>query len=82
MKSLQFLSFFSLFSISSFCQITLDYSNFDFASLNGWNLVNGSETNKWTIGGAESYFNAFSRVGVYISSDGGTTRGYQNNSSC
>lgn len=81
MKSLHILSFISLFSISLYSQITIDYSNFDFASLNGWSLVNGTQTNKWQIGGAASYFNAFSRVGVYISSDNGTTHGYQNNSS-
>lgn len=81
MKSFLLLFVFSLFSLSSFCQISLDYSNFDFGVLNGWNFVNGSETNKWQIGGAESYLDAFSRIGVYISSDGGTTNNYQNNSS-
>jgi N-acetylneuraminic acid mutarotase len=81
MKTVLVLSFLFLFSLSALCQITIDYSNFDFASLNGWNLVNGMQTNKWQIGGAASYYNAFSRVGVYISSDNGTTHEYQNNSS-
>ncbi len=79
MKTVLVLSFLFLFSLSALCQITIDYSNFDFASLNGWNLVNGMQTNKWQIGGAESYYDPFSRIGVYISSDGGTTNNYQNN---
>jgi N-acetylneuraminic acid mutarotase len=81
MKTVFVLFFLSLASTSSFCEITVDYSNFDFASLNGWILVNGSQTNQWHIGGAASYYNAFSRVGVYISSDGGANNGYNNNSS-
>jgi len=80
-KTVFVLSFLSLFSSSTISQITIDYSNFDFASLNGWTIVNGSEMNKWQIGGAESYYDPFSRVGVYISSDGGTGYGYNNNSS-
>jgi hypothetical protein len=80
-KTVFVLYFLSLFSSSALSQTTLDYSNFDFASLNGWTIVNGSENNKWQIGGSASYYNAFSRVGVYISSDNGTTHSYQNNNS-
>ncbi len=68
-----------LFQIVNFSQVNLDYSNFDNANLNGWTLVNGMKTNKWAIGGAASYFDQFSRSGVYISNDGGTTNSYDNN---
>ncbi len=81
MKVSSFLSLFIILNVHAFGQIIIDYSSFEFGSLNGWMLVNGSETNKWQIGGAESYYNSFSRVGVYISSDGGTNYGYNNNSS-
>ncbi len=82
MKVFSIPSLFTLLlSVHSFGQITIDYSSFEFGSLNGWTFVNGSETNKWHIGGAESYYDPFSRVGVYISSDGGTNYGYNNNSS-
>lgn len=80
MKQSSCFIFFFLFNFYTSAQITIDYSTFEFGSLNGWILVNGSETNKWHIGGAESYYNPFSRVGVYISSDGGTNYGYNNNS--
>ena len=80
MRTGSILFFLILFKSIAFGQITVDYSNFDFASLNNWTLVNGSETNKWQIGGAASYYDPFSRIGVYISSDGGTTNNYQNNS--
>ena len=81
MRSFLLLSFYSLFTAYSFSQITIDYSSFDFGVLNGWTPVNGSEANKWHIGGAESYYDPFSRIGFYISSDGGTSYGYDNNSS-
>lgn len=80
MKFFLLLFTISLFTVFSIGQINIDYSTFEFGTLNGWMLVNGSETNKWHIGGAESYYNPFSRVGVYISSDGGTSFGYNNSS--
>ena len=80
MKILRLLSFIFFFTANSFCQITIDYSTFEFGSLNNWMLVNGTQTNKWHIGGAESYYDPFSRIGVYISSDGGASNGYDNNS--
>ncbi len=82
MKVFSILFLFTLLlSVHSFGQITIDYSSFEFGSLNGWTFVNGSETNKWHIGDAESYYDPFSRVGVYISSDGGSGYGYNNSSS-
>jgi N-acetylneuraminic acid mutarotase len=81
MKSFLLLSFYFFFTVQSFSQITIDYSSFDFGVLNGWTPVNGSEANKWHIGGAESYYDPFSRIGFYISSNGGTSYGYENNSS-
>lgn len=80
MRKVFFTSFLILlFQIVNFSQVNLDYSNFDNANLNGWTLVNGMKVNIWTIGGAQSYFDQFSRIGVYISNDGGTTNNYDNN---
>ena len=81
MKNQILIVFLFLFTIKSICQVTIDFTNFSNANLNGWTLVNGSETNQWKIGGADSYFDVFSRVSAYISSDNGTTHTYNNSTS-
>lgn len=56
---------------------TLSYTNFETGTLEGWNLVNGSSKNSWTVGMARCYN---SNYGAYISNDGGTTNGYNTSS--
>lgn len=83
MKNIFFLfTFFYLINGSfSVAQITIDYSNFNNVNLNGWILENGTQTNQWHAGNAESYFDLTSRSGVYISGDMGTSYKYLNNNS-
>jgi|PlaIllAssembly_1097288.scaffolds.fasta_scaffold3402786_1 hypothetical protein len=66
MKVSSILSLIVFLNVYSFGQITIDSSTCEFGSPNGWMLVNGSETNKWQIGGAESYYDPFSRIGAYL----------------
>ena len=60
-------------------QTTQDFTNFNSSAANGWISVNGSQTNTWHIGGAESYYDFFSRSGAYITGDMGNTYKYLNN---
>lgn len=62
-------------------QSPIDYSNFNNVNLNGWILENGTQTNQWRAGNAESYYDLLSRSGIYISSDLGTNYNYINNTS-
>lgn len=80
MNSKKIISILLLCYSSLFSQITVDFTPFDAGNLNGWNLINGSQTNKWSVAGNESYYNSFSRISAYISYDNGTTYGYLNNS--
>lgn len=47
----------------------------DFESDKGWELINGTLTNKWTRGTATNNGGSYS---LYISNDGGTTNAYSN----
>ena len=66
MKSFLLLSILFFVSSYSLSQINVDNTTFDFGVLNGWNFINGSEPNKWHIGGTESYYDPFSRIGAYL----------------
>ncbi len=61
---------------AAYSQTSIDFTNFNSSSANGWMMANGSQPNKWVIGGAASYYDFFSRSGAYISNDMGTTYGY------
>ena len=52
--------------------VQIDYSNFNGGTLGGWITVNGTYTNKWTVGSATGY-NLSSGAYISISSLSGST---------
>ncbi|KGO92157.1 fibronectin type III domain-containing protein, partial [Flavobacterium enshiense] len=55
--------------------VTMPYAE-DFEGTYAWNIVNGTQTNKWTVGSAVYYGGSKS---LYITNDNGASNAYTNN---
>ncbi|WDF48302.1 GEVED domain-containing protein [Chryseobacterium sp. KACC 21268] len=68
------MALFCVVNISA--QASLNYFD-DFEGTNEWVLVNGTQVNKWHVGGATS--SGLGSKSLYISNDNGSTNGYNGN---